>query len=155
MTILQIRNASLDLNMLTIAKNTYGERGNNDVVLFRYADILLMKAEAELRLGNESVAMQMVNRVRERAYSGDASYNWDASDITLDNILDERGRELSWEMWRRNDLIRYEIASGNAYYTAARTPDKNKDPDDHTLIFPIPENQRSANPRLDQNPGYD
>lgn len=127
---------------------------SNDFVLFRYADILLMKAEIEARLGNKTVAMELVNQVRERAYGGDSSHNWDVSDVTLDNILDERARELAWELWRRQDLIRYEVASGEPYFTAARTPEKEEDANDHTLLFPIPENQISSNSNLEQNPGY-
>lgn len=128
---------------------------SNDFVLFRYADILLMKAESEARLGNKNSALDLVNQVRERAYSGDPSSNWSSSNLTLENILDERGRELAWELWRRQDLIRYEVASGNPYFSAARTPDKDEDTDSHLLIFPIPENQLSSNPNLKQNPGYD
>jgi len=135
-----------------------GTAGNqsNDMVLFRYADILLMKAECEVRLGqNLQNALDLVNQVRERAYSGDQSHDWTMSDLTLENILDERGRELAWELWRRQDLIRYEIASGTHYYTGARVPAKAQDPaDGHTLLFPIPENQIIANPNLKQNPGY-
>ncbi len=135
-----------------------GTAGNqsNDMVLFRYADILLMKAECELRLNqNLGDALNLVNQVRERAYSGDKSHDWASSDLTLDHILDERGRELAWELWRRQDLIRYEIASGTPYFTAARVPDKDQDASDgHTLLFPIPENQIIANPNLNQNPGY-
>ena len=133
-----------------------GTSGNqsNDMIIFRYADILLMKAEAELRSGtNLDDALNLVNQVRTRAYGGSGN-NWTAAQLTLDNILKERGIELAWENWRRNDLIRYEVASGKPYWTAARNPGKAQDPDKHTFIFPIPANQISANPNLKQNPGY-
>ncbi len=133
---------------------TAGKQGN-DMVLFRYADILLMKAECEVRLGQDKAdALNLVNQVRERAYSGSRDHDWSMADLTLDHILDERGRELAWEMWRRQDLIRYEVASGKPYFSAARIPDKKQDPDDHYRIFPIPAQQISANPNLKQNPGY-
>jgi hypothetical protein len=135
-----------------------GTAGNqsNDMVIFRLADFLLMKAEALVRLGsNTGTALDLVNQVRERAYGGDASHDWKASDLTLDNILSERGREMAWETWRRQDLIRYEVASGKQYYGAARVPEKPADPaDGHLNIFPIPEPQITANPNLTQNPGY-
>jgi hypothetical protein len=127
---------------------------SNDVVVFRLADILLMKAEAELRLGtNVADAVSLVNQVRERAY-GNANYDVTANGLTLDYILAERARELSWEGWRRQDLIRYEVASGKLYFGAARTPDKSPDPDGHYRIFPIPLIQMTSNPKLVQNPGY-
>lgn len=133
-----------------------GTDGNqsNDMVLFRYADILLMKAECELRLGtNLQDALNLVNKIRERAY-GNASHDWTMKDLTLDNILAERGRELAWEGWRRQDLIRYEVASGKPYFSAARVPGKLQDADSHWEIFPIPTQQITANPNLKQNPGY-
>lgn len=132
-----------------------GTSGNqsNDMVLFRYADVLLMKAEAQLRLGNAAAALPLVNQIRTRAYGGDASHNLAA--VTLDDILKERAKELAYEGWRRDDLIRYEVASGTKYFSGARTPAKPEDPSDgHLMIFPIPAQQISANPNLHQNPGY-
>lgn len=128
---------------------------SNDVVLFRYADILLMKAECEVRLGtNLSDALMLVNKIRERAY-GNNLHDWALLDLTLDNILAERARELAWEGYRRQDLIRFEVASGTPYFSGARTPAKPADPADHHLyIYPIPAQQITANPNLKQNPGY-
>lgn len=130
-----------------------GTSGNqsNDMVLFRLADIYLTKAEAELRAGtNQGDALSLVNKIRERAYGGDASHDWNSADLTLNNILAERARELAWEGWRRQDLIRY------GRYGQPKNPDKpNPDPaDGHLNIFPIPAPQISANPNLKQNPGY-
>ncbi|GAA4302636.1 RagB/SusD family nutrient uptake outer membrane protein [Compostibacter hankyongensis] len=129
---------------------------SNDMVLFRLSDIMLMRAECALRLGTDlSGALDLVNQIRERAYSGDNSHDWKMADLTLDNILAERGRELAWEGWRRNDLIRYEVAGGKPYYGATRVPGKKADPSDrHLNIFAIPAPQISANPKLKQNPGY-
>lgn len=126
---------------------------SNDLILFRYSDILLMKAEAEARLGNTDVATSLINQIRERAY-GDGNHNWSASDVTMKNILDERARELSWEFWRRQDMIRFEIADDKPYFTGARVPDKDPDPDDHYMLFPIPTDEMITNPNLTQNPGY-
>lgn len=128
-----------------------GTAGNqsNDVVIYRLADILLMKAEAEIRNGTVTDALSLVNQVRERAYNGETSHNWTVADLTLDNILAERGRELAWEGWRRQDLIRF------GKYGEARKPGKSADASDgHLNLFPIPDQQRTANPNLVQNSGY-
>src|SRR5690606_24015664 len=79
-----------------------GQR-NNDWVVFRYADVLLMQAEAILRGGDgsEADARALVNSIREnRSVEPLAT-------LTLDSLLDERGRELYWEGWRRQDLVRF------------------------------------------------
>lgn len=134
-----------------------GTAGNqsNDIVLFRLSDVMLMKAEAELRAGTITDALSMVNQVRERAYSGSTAYDWTAGQLTLDNILAERAREMAWEMVRREDLIRYEVASGTPYYSAARVPAKNQDVmDGHLYIYPIPQLEIIQNSLLKQNPGY-
>ena len=134
-----------------------GTSGNqsNDMVLMRYADVLLMKAECELRINgaNNADAIALVNQVRSRAYGGDASHNLTA--LSLDGLLAERAKEMAYEGWRRDDLIRYEVASGTKYFSAARAPSKVEDPaDGHLMLFPIPAQQISANPNLHQNPGY-
>jgi hypothetical protein len=129
-----------------------GTAGNqsNDGVIFRLGDAYLMLAEASLRTGDAATALTMVNKVRERAGVAD----WTAGDLTLPHLLDERSRELTWEGWRRNDLIRFEVADGQPYFTGARTPAKTADGDQHTFIFPIPAPEILSNPNLKQNPGY-
>jgi starch-binding outer membrane protein, SusD/RagB family len=131
---------------------------SNDMVLFRLADIYLMRAEADLRLNGtvSGTSLGYVNAVRQRAYSGDASHNWTAGQVTLASLLAERARELSWEGWRRNDLIRYDVENGthDQYFGAARNPSKTADPDAHLQLFPIPSQQITANANLHQNPGY-
>jgi hypothetical protein len=114
----------------------------NDMVLLRYADVQLMKAEALLRKGaaNEPAARAIVNGLRTvRGASNLAT-------LTLDNLLDERGRELYWESWRRNDLIRF-----GKYLQAIQLRGAS---DAKRLIFPIPSDQLALNPNLTQNPGY-
>lgn len=122
---------------------------NNDMVIFRLADILLMRAEASLRNGSaSSTDLDYVNQIRLRAYSGVDKYKWTMADLTLNNLFYERGREMAWENVRRQDCIRF----GN--FASARKPQKLQDADDHWQIFPIPTNQHSANNNLVQNPGY-
>jgi len=122
---------------------------NNDMVIFRLADIYLMRAEASLRNGSASgVDLGYVNQIRQRAYSGDASKNWTMAQLTLTNVFAERARELAWENHRRQDCIRF----GN--FGSARMPNKLQDNDAHWQIYPIPRPQREANNKLKQNPGY-
>jgi starch-binding outer membrane protein, SusD/RagB family len=122
---------------------TGGDNSNNDYVYFRLADVLLMKAEAILRGGtdpNSQTAVQLVNLVRARAGVNPLG------SVTLDQLLDERGRELYWEGWRRQDLIRFGKFLGAWQEKPASDPKR--------LIFPIPARSLAANPNLTQNPGY-
>src|SRR5690606_32494955 len=82
--------------------STSGQK-NNDWVVYRYADVLMMKAEAILRGGTGSVAtaLTLVNSIRSKRGVNNLS------SLDLDALLDERGRELYWEGWRRQDLIRF------------------------------------------------
>ncbi|WP_353130852.1 RagB/SusD family nutrient uptake outer membrane protein [Parapedobacter pyrenivorans] len=119
-----------------------GQR-NNDWVVFRYADVLLMKAEAILRggTGAPSEALTLVNTIR--ANRGIAPF----TTLTLDDLIDERGRELYWEGWRRQDLIRFgKFLEPGSVRTTASEP--------HRLVYPIPSQQLAVNANLEQNPGY-
>lgn len=119
---------------------TSGDLKNNDWAFFRYADVLLMKAEALLRTGSAGDGLSIVNTIRSVRGASPLS------ELTEQNLLDERGRELYWECWRRQDLIRF------GKYLA---PWQEKSADDpKNLIFPIPSNQLAVNPNLEQNPGY-
>lgn len=126
-----------------------GQSSDNDWIVFRYADILLIKAEALMRKNGgaaTSEAVSLVNQVRVRAF-GDATGNYNVGTLTLDELVDERGRELSWEGHRRQDLIRF-----------GKWQDewigKPSGLGDYTELMPIPQNALSANPNLTQNPGY-
>lgn len=123
---------------------------SNDMVLFRLADAYLMLAEASYRTNATGNALTAVNKVRERAGVAD----WTLADLTDKNLLAERSRELGWEGFRRQDLIRFEVATGTAYFTGARAPMKTADGDNHTFIFPIPSQELLSNANLKQNPGY-
>jgi hypothetical protein len=120
-----------------------GREQSNDFPVLRYADVLLMKAEAILRgaapTGGETAA-SLVNRVRERA--GCAPLG----SVNLEQLLDERAREFSLEAWRRNDLIRF-----------GKYEDRwllKTDSDIRRRLYPIPEAEIRNNPLLEQNPGY-
>ncbi|TQM51940.1 putative outer membrane starch-binding protein [Arcticibacter tournemirensis] len=118
---------------------------NNDFAIFRYSDILLMKAECMLRTGDEQGARALVNEVRERNFNPAKPL----STLTLDLLLKERGFEFVFEGWRRNDLIRFDVFKNTWDFKP------NSDPADrHTYIFPIPLTIMDRNPNLTQNPGY-
>jgi hypothetical protein len=122
---------------------------SNDGVVFRLGDAYLMSAEAALEMGDAATAVSDVNIVRARAGLPALTT------ITLDQLLQERGREMAWEAWRRDDLIRFEVATGTPYFTGPRVPQKTQDAaDKHTFLFPIPSIQIATNPLLKQNPGY-
>jgi len=116
---------------------------DNDYVLFRYADVLLMKAEALLRKGNSAAALDLVNEIRNKRIEPDS----ELSSLTPESLLDERARELYWEGWRRQDLIRF------GKFLEAR-PTKPGASDPKYLLFPLPASQIAVNPNLKQNDGY-
>jgi hypothetical protein len=117
---------------------------NNDIPVFRYSDILLMKAEAILRGGtatNGQTALSLANQLRAQRTS---SAPW--TSITLDSVYNERNREFAWEGWHRNDMIRYGKYEGAWGFKT--------DADPNHRIFPIPTTALTKNPALKQNPGY-
>lgn len=118
-----------------------GRMPNNDIVLYRYADVLLMKSEAKVRNG-ESGDEEM-NAVRSRVGMPSLS-------ATLDNILNERLLELVWEGWRRQDMIRFGTYCKQYDIHTPSEADKKG----YTTVFPIPEKTHELNPNLKQNPGY-
>jgi hypothetical protein len=127
----------------------------NAWVVYRLADVYLMRGEAEYWTGDLGDAVNDFNVVRERAYSGSTAHDWTTTDLTPDNILQERGRELAWEDVRRTDQIRMQVYTGTPYFTRARNyPPKPADPDNHTFWLPVPTVEINTNPKLSQNPGY-
>ncbi len=140
-----------------------GKPGSNsmfadtDYPFYRLADAYLLYVEAVKRGGNGDAAkaVDLYNKVEQRAY-GNTSHNINSlNSITLDDLLDERARELYWEGHRRTDLIRfysysdYKVGSriNGSYAGTMRIDDKYK-------IFPIPSTDISANTNLVQNKGY-
>lgn len=119
---------------------TNADQKNNDWVIFRYADVLLMKAEALLRTGKAAEALVIANSIRLQRGATPLTA------LSEQTLLDERGRELYWEGWRRQDLIRF------GKYLAPWQEKPTDDP--RNLLFPIPANQLAVNPNLVQNPGY-
>ncbi len=119
---------------------------NNDLPIFRYADILLLKAEAILRGATATMGqtpVSLANMVRERV--GATLYT--EGTLDLGELLDERARELAYEGWRRNDLIRF--GKFEDPWGVKTSTDVRK------RLLPIPNEQIDLNPLLEQNPSYD
>ena len=127
---------------------------NNDLVIWRYADALLLKAEAEYRMGNKAEALMIVNEVRARVAATPRT------ELTLNDILDERMLELAWEGVRRPDQIRFctftepTVDRFKGVTHNASAGDYNDDTQGYTMVYPIPYAVLNLNKKLDQNPGY-
>ncbi len=119
-----------------------GFNADNDLVLERYSNVLLMKAEALFRLGNAADALLLVNQVRIRSNATPFT------SLTIQKIEDERAREFLWEGCRRTDMIRFgDYFTGTWAFKTTVTESFRK-------IYAIPNQQIAANPNLVQNPGY-
>lgn len=138
-----IKTAGARMAKYEVDRTSYmdGKLQSNDIVLFRYADALLMKAEAKVRNGENGD--EELNRIRARV-------GMPYRKATLDNILEERLLELVWEGWRRQDLIRFGKFTG-AY--DLRTPLQDES-SGYTTVFPIPQKCIDLNSELVQNKGY-
>ena len=148
---------------------------DNDFPFFRYADVLMMKAEALLRTGNGAEAASLVSEVRTRAFANsnpakatvtaavlegnsryqygyqnlDGSIDLDSGVIPFGGFLDELGWEFAAEAHRRQDLIRFGVFQTKSWFNHRPHPQaQNK------IIFPIPETEINNNPNLTQNPSY-
>lgn len=126
---------------LDVAATNDGKLQSNDIVLFRYADVLLMISEAKVRNGENGDAE--LNQVRARAGASDIT-------ATLDNILDERLRELAWEGHRRPDMVRFGTFT-KSYIDRPQLPGEE---DGWTTVFAIDQRILNVNEKLTQNPGY-
>lgn len=120
--------------------NGAGQSLSNDFPIFRYGDMLLIKAEAMFRMGMTGGALDLVNEVRARAGADELTA------LTEDDLLAERGREMFAEGWRRSDLIRFGKFNDPWWSKPASAPFRN--------LFPIPKAILDGNPDLSQNDGY-
>lgn len=121
----------------------------DDVILYRYADVLLMIAEAKNGLGMDP--SEEINAVRQRAYGDDFSdheFVNGSPEANSEAILQERLRELAFEGKRWWDLVRF----GEAFNKVPSL--QGRSDEDHLLRWPIPEGVISQNSSIEQNPGY-
>ena len=131
--------------------NAYGGPAGNDLMIFRYADVVLMVAEAKLRAGDLTVptALTLVNQLRTARGAAPLVTLPLVNTANVEDpstLLAERGRELYWESYRRTDLLRFGVYLKPWQYKTS-TDAKN-------LVFPVPNQALAANPNLKQNPGY-
>jgi len=151
-----------------------GAKGSlsNDFPVFRYADVLMMKAECLLRAGQTAEAAALVTQVRQRAFASTtpakatvtvadlqkgSSYQygyWNngqitelqgGADVTYGRFLDELGWEFAAEGHRRQDLIRFGIFTTKKWFQHRPNGDNRK-------LFFIPQEEMNKNPNLIQNP---
>ncbi|MEO6631395.1 MAG: RagB/SusD family nutrient uptake outer membrane protein, partial [Mucilaginibacter sp.] len=140
-----------------------GARGSNDTFvdtdfpLFRFAEIYLNYAEAVVRGGaggDAATALTYINKLRQRAY-GNTNGNINAGQLNLSFLIDERGRELYWEAFRRTDLIRFGLFTGGDYlWDFKGDVPTGRATDAHLNVFPIPASDLLLNGNLTQNQGY-
>lgn len=126
-----------------------------DFPIFRLAEIYLIYAEAVLRGGSggtSALALTYFNNLRQRAY-GNTSGNVGALNLNL--IIDERGRELYWEAFRRSDLIRFNLFTEGSYLWPWKGGVRNgTGVPSFRRLFPIPATEVGSNPNIKQNPNY-
>jgi len=147
-------------------------RLSNDWPLFRYADILLMKAESLLRTGQPDAAATIVTQVRQRDFKtnparaivtgaqlqGGSSYDYGlrnhldsteegGSNVAFGRMLDELGWEFCQEARRRTDMIRFGVFTRKSWLSHSPNGD-------YRALYPIPRTEIAKNSNLTQNPGY-
>lgn len=125
---------------------SYSVDMENDFILMRYADVVLMYVESLIRQNRVEEAAEVAEFQQIRTRAGLEAIA--AADLNLDSFLEERQKEMALEGWVHNDLVRFGKYLDAWWAKAA---------DSHPghIILPIPEDKRSANPNLDpQNPGY-
>ena len=125
----------------------------SDYTEIRLPEIIYSLAECRLRQGKKAEAARLLNTVRRRYYTAEtlstALYVPEGqANLDMQEMLDEWGREFFAESRRRIDLIRFDKFCSGSWW------DKTPDADDHTKIFPIMRPILNANPKLEQNPGY-
>lgn len=133
----------------TANPNGVNEWPDTDFPMFRLADVILIQAEAELR-SSDSNALSTFNRVHAHPRTGLSA----ATSVSLQSILDERGRELFWEGHRRTDLVRFGKFSKGYNWAWKGGVQNGQDIDDKYKVLPISTVHLAGNPTLKQNEGY-
>lgn len=136
------------IRVVKFAPNPNTERqfnSPNDVPILRISDIYLVRAEAQFRNGNTAAALADINLIRSKR-SAEGKTLPPLTAVTLDDILDERGFELYWEGYRRQDLIRFDRFT-EAWQEKPASDESRK-------LFPLPTAAVDVNENLQQNPAY-
>lgn len=157
------RQSGVRIGKWEIGIGSHPDNMSNDYAVFRYADVLLMKAEALWKTGQAAQALTLVNQIRARAgvpnlstLDGPVSYDIAGPSVPGGELLNEIGREMFAENHRRQDLIRWGLWSELEkwilpYYNPGDVVKKGT----YLTIFPIHKDKLAANPNLVQNPGYE
>lgn len=147
-------------NQSSTGETPYSPNGvlcSTDFAIFRLAEMYLTYAEAVVRGGaggDKATALKYINLLQDRAY-GNSAHEITATGLTLPFLLDERGRELYWEGFRRTDLIRFGEFTADGYLWPWKGGvAAGRGVDSHFKLFPIPAAEIIANPNLQQNAGY-
>lgn len=130
--------------------SAYNRYQSNDVPIFRFADIILTKAEAIKRgatATNGDTPQSLFNQIRSYVHAPLLDHN-----PSLQEILDERGREFFDENWRRNDMIRFGTFESEYGFQKHSNPDARFDKT--CRILPVPDDILKENTNWEQNPGY-
>lgn len=130
--------------------SAYNRYQSNDVPIFRFADIILTKAEAVKRgatATNGDTPQSLFNQIRSYVHAPLLDHN-----PSLQEILDERGREFFDENWRRNDMIRFGTFESEYGFHKHSNPDARFDKT--CRILPVPDDILKENTNWEQNPGY-
>ena len=130
--------------------SAYNRYQSNDVPIFRFADIILTKAEAIKRgatATNGDTPQSLFNQIRSYVHAPLLDHN-----PSLQEILDERGREFFDENWRRNDMIRFGTFESEYGFHKHSNPDARFDKT--CRILPVPDDILKENTNWKQNPGY-
>lgn len=159
------------MNKFEVLPGTTGD-SSTDFPIFRYSQVLTMKAECLLRTG-QSGAGALVTQVRQRNFKNNSSQATVTDDdlkantsykygfvenyeivnpgntdpVQFGRLLDELGWEFAWEMHRRRDLIRFGVFTKKSWLS-------HEPQGDYRTVFPIPEGALTSNPKLTQNPNY-
>lgn len=129
---------------------SWSRKQTNDIPIFRYADILLMKAECILRgaaATNGDTPASLMNQVRDCSNAPHVT-----GTPTLQDLLDERSREFIFEMWRRNDLIRFGQFENDWGWKHDVNPGAKTEY--WRRLLPIPTGEMNTNTNWKQNKGY-
>ena len=130
--------------------SAYSRNQSNDVPIFRFADIILTKAEAILRGANATngdTPQSLMNQIRGYVHAPEIDHA-----PSLQELLDERGREFFDENWRRNDMIRFGTFENEYGFHKKGFP--NAQFDKTRRIFPVPQSVLNENTNWKQNSGY-
>jgi len=149
--IIKGKRAGVDALIVNKYQNVQNNSDKDDIKVLRYADVLLIAAEASARMGNQVDALSLLNQVAQRrdpSFKGYAS----TADALLADILTERRKELAFEGDRFGDLnrLKLDVKRNDQYPTSARSIPAT----DPRRIAPIPQSELDANKAVTQNAGY-